>query len=60
MENGSLTHFVNFICISGRSRRVQGGPKFERQLYYGWLLEIHQLGCVCCHRGHNYRLDITG
>lgn len=49
---------LNFLCVSGCSWRVQGGLKFERQLHHGRLLEIHQLSCVCCHCGHNYRSDI--
>lgn len=57
-------HHYDPVCdvlsVAGCSGGVQIGPEFERQLHIGRFLEIHQLGFVRCHRGHDYRSVVTG
>lgn len=48
-----------FNVFSDCSGCIKTGPQFEGQSHHRWVLEVHELGCVCCYRGYNYRYDCS-
>lgn len=44
-----------FNIFSGCSGCIKTGPQFEGQSQHRWVLEVYELGRVCCYCGYNYR-----
>lgn len=57
VQRHKYSTFGSFIVFSGCSGCIKTGPQFEGQSHHRWVLEVHELSCVCCYRGYNYRYD---